>query len=80
MREVVNETEDRKLYHFFLDTLFGELYTFVNCSISCCSTRIGRIDKYGNQESSKEASEEGSKESCKEEVSKETRQHQRGTQ
>ena len=80
MMAVVNETQDRKVCHFFLDTLFRELYTFVNCSICCCSTRIGRIENYGNQESSKEASEEGSKESCKEEVSKETRQHQRGTQ
>ncbi|HYK34685.1 hypothetical protein [Alloacidobacterium sp.] len=68
-------TEVEKVSHFFLDTLFVELYTFVNCSICCCSTRIGRIDNYGNQESSKEASEEGSEESCKEEVSKETRQH-----
>jgi hypothetical protein len=69
---------------FFLDTHFVEFYTFVNCKVSLAgsmSTRKGRIENNGNQESSsKEASEEGSQENCKEEVSRQrNRQHNRGT-
>lgn len=70
--------------YFFLDTIFLEFYTFVNCKVSLAgsmSTRQRENRKNGNQESSsKEASEEGSQENSKEEVSKQrNRQHNRGT-
>jgi hypothetical protein len=70
--------------NFFLDTVFIEFYTFVNCKVSLAgsmSTRKRENRKNGNQESSsKEASEEGSQENCKEEVSRQrNRQHNRGT-
>jgi hypothetical protein len=70
--------------YFFLDTIFLEFYTFVNCKVSLAgsmSTRKRENRKNGNQESSsKEASEEGSQENSKEEVSSQrNRQHNRGT-
>jgi hypothetical protein len=70
--------------NFFLDTIFIEFYTFVNCKVSLAgsmSTRQRENRHNGNQESScKEAGEEGSQKSNKEEVSKQrNRQHTRGT-
>jgi hypothetical protein len=70
--------------NFFLDTIFRNFYTFVNCKVSLAgsmSTRQRENRHNGNQESSrKEAGEEGSQKSSKEEVSKQrNRQHTRGT-
>jgi hypothetical protein len=62
---------------FFLDTLFSDFYTFVNCSRSAAdsmSHRKGRIDNHGNEKGSQEASKESSEEGSKEEV----RQQQKG--
>jgi hypothetical protein len=63
--------------NFFLDTLFSDFYTFVNCSMSAAgsmSHRKGRIDNHGNEKGSQEASKESSEEGSKEEV----RQQQKG--
>jgi hypothetical protein len=66
--------------NFFLDTIFIEFYTFVNCNESLAgsmSTRQRENRHNGNQESScKEAGEEGSQKSSKKEVSK---QHNKAT-
>ena len=66
-----------KKSHFFLDTLFSDFYTFVNCNRSVAdsmSHRKGRIDNHGNEKGSQEASKESSEEGSKEEV----RQQQKG--
>jgi hypothetical protein len=64
--------------HFSLDTVFPELYTFVNCKLALqvrCQNRKRENRNNGNQESSsEEASEEGSQEGSQEEVSKQTQQ------
>jgi hypothetical protein len=63
---------------FFLDTLFSDFYTFVNCSRSVAdsmSHRKGRIENHGNEKGSQETGKEGSKEGSKEEVSNSNRQH-----
>jgi hypothetical protein len=71
-----------KKSHFFLDTLFSDFYTFVNCNRSVAdsmSHRKGRIENHGNEKGSQETGKEGSKEGSKEEVSNSNRQHSRGT-
>ena len=64
---------------FFLDTLFSDFYTFVNCSkyvADSMSHRKGRIENHGNEKGSQETGKEGSKEGSEEEVSKQLkRQH-----
>ena len=68
------------LLHFFLDTVFTELYTFVSCNATCCGIdeiSTGRIDN-GNEEGSQEGRKEGGQEDSKEEVSTAT-QHQQAT-
>jgi hypothetical protein len=67
-----------KVCDFFLDTVFAEFYTFVNCNVSLAgsmSTRQRENRNHGNQESSREeAGKEGSQKSSKEEVSKQHKQ------
>jgi hypothetical protein len=60
--------ERANFFHFFLDTLFQELYTFVNCGKVMLQNTNRENRQYGNEKGSQETSEEGSKESCKEEV------------
>jgi hypothetical protein len=59
--------------YFFLDTLFSELYTFVNCNKvlqSRCHIEKGRIENHGNEKGSQETGQESNKEGREEEVSK----------
>jgi hypothetical protein len=63
---------EEPVLRFFLDTVFGEPYTFRNCNIRVADSmqiETGRIDNHGHKESSKESTrQEGSKESHKEKV------------
>jgi hypothetical protein len=66
---------------FFLDTLFSDFYTFVNCSTSAAgsmSHRKGRIENHGNEKGSQETGKEGSKESRKEEVTRQQKGNTKG--
>ncbi|HEV2276511.1 MAG TPA: hypothetical protein VGR96_20220 [Acidobacteriaceae bacterium] len=77
MTSAIPENDLAAIYcDFFLDTVFVDLYTFVNCKLSIagrCQNRKGRIENNGNQKSSsQETSEEGSQEGSQEEVNQAT--------
>jgi hypothetical protein len=66
---MTREKSCREKVNFFLDTVCVELYTFVNCSISCCRLRCdiekGRIENMATKKAAKKSAKKAAKKSSK---------------